>query len=50
MDNSADIVPNDLDLLNVWVGYDESNLRVRYTVQGAISGGARSPTPAHAAR
>ena len=43
IDNSEEIVPDDMDLLQFSAGYDEKYMYVSYTVQGKISGGTLDP-------
>lgn len=47
IDNSADIVPDDLDLLGFAAGYDSENIYVRFNVQGKITGGTVNPPYIH---
>lgn len=39
MDNSSDLVEDDLDILEFAAGYDAEHIYVRFSVQGKISGG-----------
>lgn len=43
MDNSADIVGDDADIMNLSVGYDAEKLYVSFDVQGKIDGGTIDP-------
>ncbi len=43
IDNAEDIVPDDMDLLDVKVGYDDKYFYSYFKVQGAISGGSIDP-------
>ena len=47
MDNSVDIVPDDMDLLATMAAYDDERIYVGYTVQGAFAGGTLNPPYIH---
>lgn len=47
MDNSSDIVPDDLDIIDLAAGYDQDHIYVRFSVQGKISGGTLDPPYIH---
>lgn len=46
-DNTSDLVPDDLDLLQLSAGYDDRYVYISYTVQGKISGGTLEPPYIH---
>lgn len=43
MDNTEDIVPADMDLLNLSAAFDKDRIYVSYSVQGKVSGGTLDP-------
>lgn len=43
MDNTEDIVPADMDLINLGAAYDKDRIYVSYSVQGKVSGGTIDP-------
>ena len=43
IDNSEDIVPNDLDYLETYYGYDDQNMYIGFKVQGNVTGGTMDP-------
>ncbi|MEW5946394.1 MAG: hypothetical protein AB1742_09360 [bacterium] len=43
IDNSEDIVPDDLDYMDTYFGYDDENLYVGFHVQGNVTGGTMDP-------
>ena len=47
IDNSEDIVKDDLDILDTKVGYDDEYVYLSFTVQGKISGGTLDPPYIH---
>ena len=47
MDNSIEIVPDDMDLIDMDAGYDGEYIYVRSSVQGKISGGTIDPPYIH---
>ncbi len=47
IDNPEDIVPNDMDILDIKVGYDANYFYSYFKVQGEISGGSMDPPSIH---
>jgi hypothetical protein len=47
MDNSVDIVPDDMDILDTMAAYDDERVYVAYTVQGIFNGGTLEPPYVH---
>jgi len=47
IDNSEDIVKDDLDILDTKMGYDDEYVYLSFTVQGKISGGTLDPPYIH---
>lgn len=47
IDNSVDIVPDDMDILGTAAAFDDENLYVSYKVQGKLSGGTVEPPYIH---